>query len=52
MKRPQLLKTLTLWDLNSAEPVRYIVKVTVLTMQNYGGSQQIEETLCGTWHLH
>jgi hypothetical protein len=21
-------------------------------MQYYGGSQQIEETLCGAWHLH
>jgi len=21
-------------------------------MQNYGGSQQIEETLCGAWHLY
>jgi len=21
-------------------------------MQNYGGSQQIEETLCRAWHLH
>jgi len=30
----------------------YIVNVTILTMQNYGGSQQIEEALCGAWHLH
>jgi len=30
----------------------YIVKITVLTMQNYGRSQQIEEALCGAWHLH
>jgi hypothetical protein len=52
MKSLQFLKILTLWDLNTAEIMSYIVKLTVLTMQNYGGSQQIEETLCGAWHLH
>ena len=52
MTRPRILKTLTLWDLKSADAVPFIVKVTVLTVQNYGGSQQIEETLCWAWHLH
>lgn len=52
MKRPQFLKTLTLWNLNSSETVSYIVNVRVLTMQNYGRSQQIEETLGGAWHFY